>query len=55
VEADRSVLLAGFDTGEIDVAILMGTAGPEAFAVSRYGANASSPRCPRRIRWRNVT
>jgi DNA-binding transcriptional LysR family regulator len=27
VEADRSVLLAGLDTGEIDVAILMGTAG----------------------------
>ncbi|WHO37771.1 LysR family transcriptional regulator [Sphingobium sp. AP49] len=27
VEADRSVLLAGLDTGEIDIAILMGTTG----------------------------
>lgn len=31
VEADRSVLLAGLDTGEIDVAILMGTAGHDGF------------------------
>lgn len=31
VEADRSVLLAGLDTGEIDIAILMGSAGHEGF------------------------
>lgn len=31
VEADRSVLLAGLDTGEIDVAILMGAAGHDGF------------------------
>ena len=31
VEADRSVLLAGLDTGEIDIAILMGAAGYEGF------------------------
>jgi DNA-binding transcriptional LysR family regulator len=31
VEADRSVLLAGLDTGEIDIAILMGTAGYDGF------------------------
>ena len=31
VEADRSVLLAGLDTGEIDIAILMGAAGHEGF------------------------
>jgi len=31
VEADRSVLLAGLDTGEIDVAILMGAAGHKGF------------------------
>lgn len=31
VEADRSVLLAGLDTGEIDVAILMGAAGHNGF------------------------
>lgn len=31
VEADRSVLLAGLDAGEIDVAILMGAAGHEGF------------------------
>lgn len=31
VEADRSVLLAGLDTGEIDIAILMGAAGHDGF------------------------
>jgi DNA-binding transcriptional LysR family regulator len=31
VEADRNVLLAGLDTGEIDMAILMGTAGHNGF------------------------
>ena len=31
VEADRSVLLAGLDTREIDIAILMGTAGHDGF------------------------
>lgn len=31
VEADRSVLLAGLDTGEIDIAILMGVAGYNGF------------------------
>jgi len=31
VEADRSVLLAGLDTGEIDMAILMGAAGHQGF------------------------
>lgn len=31
VEADRNVLLAGLDTGEIDIAILMGAAGHEGF------------------------
>lgn len=31
VEADRSVLLAGLDTGEIDIAILMGAASPDGF------------------------
>lgn len=31
VEADRSVLLAGLDTGEIDIAILMGTAVHDGF------------------------
>jgi DNA-binding transcriptional LysR family regulator len=31
VEADRSVLLAGLDTGEIDMAILMGAAGHDGF------------------------
>jgi DNA-binding transcriptional LysR family regulator len=31
VEADRSVLLAGLDTGEIDMAILMGAADHEGF------------------------
>ncbi len=31
VEADRSVLLAGLDTGEIDIAILMGVAGHDGF------------------------
>lgn len=31
VEADRSVLLAGLDTGEIDIAILMGAACHEGF------------------------
>lgn len=31
VEADRSALLAGLDTGEIDIAILMGTAGHNGF------------------------
>ncbi|WP_082718722.1 MULTISPECIES: LysR family transcriptional regulator [unclassified Sphingobium] len=31
VEADRSVLLAGLDTGEIDIAILMGTASQNGF------------------------
>ena len=31
VEADRSVLLAGLDTGEIDVAILMGTPNHDGF------------------------
>ena len=31
VEADRSVLLAGLDTGEIDMAILMGAAGYDGF------------------------
>ena len=31
VEADRSVLLAGLDTGEIDVAILMGTPSHDGF------------------------
>ncbi len=31
VEADRSLLLAGLDTGEIDIAILMGAAGQEGF------------------------
>lgn len=31
VEADRSVLLAGLDTGEIDIAILIGTAGHDGF------------------------
>jgi DNA-binding transcriptional LysR family regulator len=31
VEADRSVLLAGLDTGEIDMAILMGAAGHNGF------------------------
>lgn len=31
VEADRSVLLAGLDTGEIDIAIFMGAAGYEGF------------------------
>jgi DNA-binding transcriptional LysR family regulator len=31
VEADRSVLLAGLDTGEIDLAILMGAAGHDGF------------------------
>lgn len=31
VEADRSALLAGIDTGEIDIAILMGVAGHNGF------------------------
>lgn len=31
VEADRSVLLAGLDTGEIDIAILVGATGHEGF------------------------
>jgi len=31
VEADRSVLLAGLDTGEIDIAILMGAAGHDGY------------------------
>lgn len=31
VEADRSVLLAGLDTGEVDIAILMGAAGHHGF------------------------
>lgn len=31
VEADRRVLLAGLDTGEIDIAILMGAAGHDGF------------------------
>ncbi|MBL8570817.1 MAG: LysR family transcriptional regulator [Phreatobacter sp.] len=31
VEADRSVLLAGLDTGEVDMAILMGAAGHNGF------------------------
>lgn len=31
VEADRSVLLAGMDTGEIDIAILMGATGHDGF------------------------
>mgnify|MGYP003633057266 CR=1 FL=1 len=31
VEADRSVLLAGLDTGEIDIAILMGTVSQDGF------------------------
>ncbi|SPU54813.1 Ben and cat operon transcriptional regulator [Brevundimonas vesicularis] len=31
VEADRSVLLAGLDTGEVDVAIFMGAAGHHGF------------------------
>ena len=31
VEADRSVLLAGLDTGEVDMAILMGAAGHDGF------------------------
>ena len=31
VEADRGVLLAGLDTGEIDIAILMGAAGHDGF------------------------
>lgn len=31
VEADRSVLLAGLDTGEIDIAILMGVASHDGF------------------------
>ncbi|PAL25309.1 MULTISPECIES: LysR family transcriptional regulator [Alphaproteobacteria] len=31
VEADRSVLLAGLDIGEIDIAILMGAAGHDGF------------------------
>ncbi|HBO2181055.1 TPA: LysR family transcriptional regulator [Pseudomonas aeruginosa] len=31
VEADRSVLLAGLDTGEIDIAILMGNASHDGF------------------------
>ncbi|WP_340266110.1 LysR family transcriptional regulator [Sphingobium mellinum] len=31
VEADRSVLLAGLDTGEIDIAILMGTPSHDGF------------------------
>lgn len=31
VEADRTVLLAGLDTGEIDVTILMGAAGHDGF------------------------
>ncbi len=31
VEADRSALLAGLDTGEIDIAILMGTASHDGF------------------------
>lgn len=31
VEADRSVLLAGLDTGEIDIAILMGTVSHDGF------------------------
>ena len=31
IEADRSALLAGLDTGEIDIAILMGEAGHDGF------------------------
>jgi DNA-binding transcriptional LysR family regulator len=31
VDADRSVLLAGLDTGEIDIAIIMGTASHDGF------------------------
>lgn len=31
IEADRSVLIAGLDTGEIDVVILMGAAGHDGF------------------------
>lgn len=31
VEADRTILLAGLDTGEIDIAILMGAAGHDGF------------------------
>ena len=31
VEADRSVLIAGLDTGEVDMAILMGAAGQDGF------------------------
>lgn len=31
IEADRGLLLAGLDTGEIDIAILMGAAGCEGF------------------------
>lgn len=36
VEADRSVLLAGLDTGEIDIAILMGAAGYEGFCCEPF-------------------
>lgn len=31
IEADRSALLAGLDTGEIDIAVLMGTVGHEGY------------------------
>ncbi len=31
VEADRSILLAGLDTGEIDIAILIGTLQHDGF------------------------
>ncbi len=36
VEADRSVLLAGLDTGEIDIAILMGAAGHDGFRCETF-------------------
>ena len=36
VEADRSVLIAGLDTGEIDIAILMGTASHDGFRCQAF-------------------
>lgn len=52
VEADRTALLAGLDTGEVDIAILMARSRTATISARRFGANVSSLLYPPTIRFR---